>query len=137
MKMARLRREEGASAVEFAIVCPLLFILVFGIIGFGIGFLQLQSARGAVREGARAAAVLPPGGTHKSAGEVQSITQNSSAGLITGGVSVDGCSGPGDTAVVSYNTSQANGGQGITVFIPFLPTISLNKVVSAQFLCEG
>jgi hypothetical protein len=49
----RLRREDGASAVEFALVAPLLFMLVFGIIGFGLAFLQVQSIRTAVREGGR------------------------------------------------------------------------------------
>ena len=50
------RREEGASAVEFAILAPLLFMLLFGIIGFGLAFLQVQSIRTAVREGGRYAA---------------------------------------------------------------------------------
>ncbi|TMK55409.1 MAG: pilus assembly protein [Actinobacteria bacterium] len=53
----RLRGERGASAVELALIAPLLFMLVFGIIGFGLAFLQVQSIRTAVREGGRAAAV--------------------------------------------------------------------------------
>ena len=55
-----LRREEGASAVEFALIAPLLFMLVFGIIYFGIAFLRMQTLRSSVREGGRAAAVGAP-----------------------------------------------------------------------------
>jgi len=55
--MRALRGQRGASAVEFALIAPLLFMLIFGIIGFGIGFMQLQTIRGAVREGARISAV--------------------------------------------------------------------------------
>ena len=56
----RLRHEDGASAVEFALIAPLLFMLLFGIIGFGLAFLRVQSIRTAVREGGRTAAVGAP-----------------------------------------------------------------------------
>jgi Flp pilus assembly protein TadG len=53
----RLERDDGASAVEFALIAPLLILLLFGIIEFGIGFFQQQSAAAAAREAARRAAV--------------------------------------------------------------------------------
>lgn len=134
-----LRSEEGASAVEFALLAPVFFVVVFGIIGFGIAFMQLQTARGAVREGARAAAVVDANGVGRTASQVQAITVTSSTGLITGGgqVSVTPCPNGGGQAVVSYNTAQANGGSGIDVNIPFLPPISMDSTVSARFMCEG
>lgn len=46
-------RDEGASAVEFALVSPLLIILVFGIIQFGIVFAQQLSLSNGARQGAR------------------------------------------------------------------------------------
>ncbi len=49
----RIRPERGAAAVEFAIVAPLLFILVFGIIDFGFGFHSWNAIENAAREGAR------------------------------------------------------------------------------------
>jgi Flp pilus assembly protein TadG len=52
-----LRRDDGASAVEFALVVPLLIILVFGIIAFGIVLAQQQALSNAAREGARYGAV--------------------------------------------------------------------------------
>src|SRR6478736_7021675 len=51
------RTERGASAVEFAIVLPVLFLLIAAIVDFGRAyFYQIQLANSA-REGARAAAV--------------------------------------------------------------------------------
>jgi Flp pilus assembly protein TadG len=134
-----LRRDEGASAVEFALLAPVLFVVVFGIIGFGVAFMQLQTARGAVREGARAAAVVDADGVGRSASEVQAITVNASTGLIPASsqVSVTACPNGGGQAIVRYDTSQANNGAGIAVNIPFLPPISMNSVVTAQFMCEG
>lgn len=53
----RTRRDRGAALVEFAFVMPILFLLVFGIIEFGWGFLQNLDVRHGAREGARLAAV--------------------------------------------------------------------------------
>ena len=51
------RQDDGAAAVEFALVSILLFLLLFGIIEFGIGFFTQQGAAAAAREAARRAAV--------------------------------------------------------------------------------
>ena len=136
------RREEGASAVEFAIVAPLLFILLFGILQFGIAFLHVQTIRTAVREGGRLAAV---GG---SVTEVRSKTKSSALGYIQNqnnvAVNPNPQSGPvcnaqniGDDATVSFAPSTEG---GITVFIPMMPPIRLytrpDQIISANFRCE-
>jgi Flp pilus assembly protein TadG len=51
--------QRGAAAVEFALVAPLLFLLVFGIIDFGFGFHAWDASENAAREAARVAAVDP------------------------------------------------------------------------------
>jgi hypothetical protein len=46
-------KDGGATAVEFALIAPLLFLLVFGIIDYGLWFSDSLSARQGVREAAR------------------------------------------------------------------------------------
>lgn len=132
--MKALRRQEGAAAVEFAIVAALLFMLIFGIIAFGIAFMQLQTVRGAVREGARVAAV---GATPAQA---QQRVVAAAGGVIAAGSNIAVVPCPGQDrsvdARVSFDTQQLNGGQGIEVSIPLLPKFYINPVVSAQFRCE-
>lgn len=52
-----LRNERGASLVEFALIAPLLFLLLFGIIEFAWLFAQNLDVKHGAREGARLAAV--------------------------------------------------------------------------------
>jgi Flp pilus assembly protein TadG len=53
----RGRRDDGASAVEFALVLPILIMLVFGAIQYGLYFWSMQGGSSAVREAARRGAV--------------------------------------------------------------------------------
>jgi Flp pilus assembly protein TadG len=55
------RRERGAAAVEFAIVLPVLLLLVLGAIDWGWYFFVEQVVTNAAREGARAGSLQ--GGT--------------------------------------------------------------------------
>jgi Flp pilus assembly protein TadG len=54
-----VRAERGAAAVEFALVAPLLVLLVFGIVSYGYLLSFRQAMSQAAAEGARAAAVTP------------------------------------------------------------------------------
>ena len=53
----RIKRQEGQALVEFAIVIPLLLLIVLGIMQFGILFNNYLTLTDAVRAGARQAAV--------------------------------------------------------------------------------
>lgn len=53
------RRPRGAAAVEFALVLPILVVLLFGIISYGLMLSFRQSVSQAASEGVRAAAVAP------------------------------------------------------------------------------
>jgi Flp pilus assembly pilin Flp len=55
---ARWTDEQGSAAIEFALVAPLLFIIVFAIIDFSRAYYTLNDLTAAVREGARYASSL-------------------------------------------------------------------------------
>ncbi len=50
---ARSSAQRGAAAVEFALVVPLLFLILFGTIQYGLYFFDAQGTRNGVREAAR------------------------------------------------------------------------------------
>jgi Flp pilus assembly protein TadG len=56
-RLAEADRSRGAAAVEFAIVLPVLIILVFGIIDFGRYFSMQQTMEQLARQGARLVAL--------------------------------------------------------------------------------
>ena len=66
--------ERGAAMVEFALVLPVLLMLVFGLYNFGRGYHAKIELTGAVREGARAAAL-------GQTGQVQATVIAASPGL--------------------------------------------------------
>lgn len=60
----RDRRDGGAAAVEFALVLPLLVLILFGIVDYGLYFNASLQSRWGVHDAVRAAAVSPSiGGT--------------------------------------------------------------------------
>jgi Flp pilus assembly protein TadG len=52
---ARRRDERGAGLVEFVLIMPILFAIVFGIVDFGIGYNDWVALRQGAREGVRQA----------------------------------------------------------------------------------
>ena len=56
--LRRFRADSGAELVEFALVFPLLLLVVLGIVDFGFLFQEYEVVTNAAREGARIA-ILP------------------------------------------------------------------------------
>lgn len=138
-KRRRLGDDQGASAVEFAIIAPLFFLLVFGIINFGWLFAQQLQLNHAVREGARAAVV-------QSTGQDGSGNATAIPPLVRGAVTAPLVIG--DDVTVSSGTCPGDGGkQNLTVTasypaellapmpIPGFPN-SYNLQAAAVFRCE-
>ena len=72
----KARREEGAAAVEFALIVGVLAMLIFGMLQYGLAFFELQNLRAAAREGARIGAV------GASADQVKQRVSDMSGGAI-------------------------------------------------------
>lgn len=96
--------EKGQSLVEFALVVPMLLILVFGIAEFGRAWMTRNVLTGAAREAARIAVIQPPaGGIALATTRANQVL--SSAGITTATVTVndDGTAFGTVTATVVYN----------------------------------
>ena len=59
----RAERERGAVAVEAALVTPILFLLIFGMVEFGMFFKDYLAVGNSVRAGVRMASAEPRVGT--------------------------------------------------------------------------
>lgn len=122
-------RDRGAALVEFALLMPLLIIIILGIVEFGWKFGQFNDVRHAAREGARFAAV-DAGGTGD---ENQIVTVVCNAlDLVGAGISTvtielnndvdgDGDSDIGDQASIRVQASVASL-SGLNLISVFLPT---------------
>ncbi|MEK7365559.1 MAG: TadE family protein, partial [Candidatus Deferrimicrobiota bacterium] len=83
-----LEHEKGQSLVEFALVVPMLLLLVFGIAEFGRAWMTQNILTGAAREAVRLLAVpAPPGGP--AAANARAIAVLASAGITTATISVN------------------------------------------------
>jgi Flp pilus assembly protein TadG len=137
---SKLGREDGAAAVEFALIVGLLAILVFGLLEYGLAFWQVQNLRASAREGARVASV---GGDDT---DVRTAMASSSAGSLSGAswtFSQDRvCDQTADTVgqpvTIEINNGSLPGSvqEAFTVSIPFLPPIQLDPLLSGTFRCE-
>ena len=56
-KFLKIKNQKGAAAVEFAIIIPVLVMILFGMFQFGIAYNNWIALTHAAREGARLAAV--------------------------------------------------------------------------------
>lgn len=59
MAVPTKRRDRGASLVEFALLAPLLFLLLIGTLTGGLTLSRQNSVKNAVREASRFGAVVP------------------------------------------------------------------------------
>ena len=136
-------REDGAAAVEFALIVGLLAMLIFGMMEYGLAFWQMQSLRAATREGARVAAV---GGDTT---QVTNAVVGASAGALPAGfggitVSGGGCPEPSagnpidQSVTVAINSASlpANIQSIFSIDIPLVPSITLDPTIEGTFRCE-
>ncbi|CBJ43950.1 TadE/TadG family type IV pilus assembly protein [Ralstonia solanacearum] len=140
-RLVRTRRMQGAAGVEFALIFPLLLLVVFGIVEFGAAWYDKSVITNASREAARAGVVFssPAPSTTK----IQSVATNYCQNRLVTFGSATNC-----TASVSPSaTCTAGTGNQLTVTVAYTFTgLVLGKLapfagslaLSAQttMLCE-
>ena len=118
MLRRRMRSERGAAAVEFALVVPILIVLVFGIAEFGRAFFIQSTISGAAREGVRRIALADssdPTGTAAATAALGGITATLNPGAACPDPSVD--PSPNTTFTITYQFTSVTGlfGSSITL----------------------
>ncbi len=110
------RHERGVAAVEFAILLPVLVLLLFGFIQFGIAFNSKIQATNGAREGARLAVVgIDDWGDVSGSGKTfWQVVQERAGGPIAN-CDLQLPNVIGDTVTVAFDYP-------IDLAIPFLPT---------------
>ena len=109
------RDQDGAAAVEFALLLPLLVLLLFGLIQFGLAFNTKIQATNAAREGARMAVVGIDNWADVGGGLPfwQAVQQNAGVGDIDNCV-LDTTDVVGGTLTVTFDYP-------LDLVIPFMP----------------
>ncbi len=98
MRALRRTADDGAAAVEFALVLPLLLLIIFGIIDFGRMYNDQVTLTEAAREGVRAAVLSPTDPT----APVTRVNQ-ATTGLTGVTTTVTACSSPDSAAQVQVS----------------------------------
>jgi len=106
--------ETGAAAVEFALILPLLLVLIFGLIDFGrMGFVQV-SVTSASREGARYSSLYSSGVgntqtlidyVQTSAPAAARVAQLDGTGLLTVGITQCSAAQSSENTSVTVSTN--------------------------------
>jgi Flp pilus assembly protein TadG len=91
-----LRREDGQALVELALVVPLLVILLFGIVDFGLALNQYNDTTNLANIGARAVAVASSTSTNPTCVS-GTVTSSSLSGYL-------GCEGALDSSALGTLT---------------------------------
>lgn len=128
-----LKSEKGQNLVEFALVVPLLLLLVIGIAEFGRAWMTKNIMTGAAREAVRMAAVPHPAGftdtTWQAAVIARADNVLNSAGIIPHTVIVSDTLVAYDpvSVTVNYNFPAMLAG-----FIPGLDNIPLSSTTTMR-----
>ena len=138
-KRSRLRGEDGVAVVEFALIAPLVLLILVGVIQFGIIYSQYQVLQGAAREGARCASVQAGGFADC---DVTTAVQNAAlsydltnppAVSVDGGGSVCTNDTRGSNVTVSWVQTFELG--ALTQMVPGVPD-TVDATISGTFRCE-
>lgn len=127
------RREDGASALEFGLVAPVIIMMIFGIIQYGYMFWALQTASATAREAVRSLIV----GTEEGCVLDRAETMAKAPAIGSVAPTAVPTYRDGNGAVVSQpveggTVSVAVGFQTLDLGIPFLPVPDNANITQEQ-----
>jgi Flp pilus assembly protein TadG len=131
---SRTRRQDGAVAVELMVVAPILIVILFAIVQFGLIWAALENYVSAAREGARYAAVRcePDSSTGCTNALIATRVTNASTMALSGSPTANiTCTSStiGQLVTVSWS-------QNLSYSIPFFGSQTYSKTIQAAFRCE-
>ncbi|MDH3680472.1 MAG: pilus assembly protein [Acidimicrobiia bacterium] len=116
---------------EFALVLPVLLLVLLGIVEYGIAFNRAQAIEAAAREGARLASI-----SSTTSADVTARVNDALVGIpldnpVNVGIAPGGCAGrEGETVTVTVTTDH-------DVTIPLLFSQNVTLAGEAVFRCEA
>lgn len=111
-------RDRGAAAVEFAFIVPVLVVLIFGSIEFGLAVQARTMLGNAAREGVRVASLTANGDT-TSAAQVKTAVDNALAGVSGTKTVTVTCATPAGAACTIGAKNNGNNVATVTVTIDY------------------
>lgn len=114
---APARRERGAASVEFALVVPMLMLLLLGAVQYGFYFWSMQGGSTAARGAARSAAVGDP----TSCPDFTAQLEDDVAAMSNGNVAVTRDYDSAGTVAVGDRVTVAIGFDSFDMGLPMLP----------------
>jgi Flp pilus assembly protein TadG len=131
----RARQEDGQSLIEFALTSVLFFMMVFGIIEFGLAIWQYNMVSDLAQEGARWAVVRGSSSTllpTATSTELQNYVQSRSPGFtvtVTATPADPSSAGPGTPISVQVTSS-------FSPVSALIPTTTLNLTSTATMIVQ-
>lgn len=111
--MSRVRKDDGATAVEFALVAPVVFLLIFVVVYAGMYYFYAAVADHVARAVARDASI-PNHGVYPSQSDETTVAQRAAGTLL-----------PAPTTIGLSSTPRAAEGNELTVTVRYdIPGLS-------------
>lgn len=127
-----MREEDGAAAIEFALISTVLILILAGMLEFGREYSKYQVLQGASREGARLAAVRAT--NEEVVARVYEASEPFSP-TTTPAVSTE--SGASECSILTTGESVTVGwAQEFHLDIAFWGDVTFNRPIEGLFRCE-
>ncbi|BDB72236.1 MULTISPECIES: TadE/TadG family type IV pilus assembly protein [Comamonas] len=127
----QLKKQQGAAAIEFAILFPIFFLIFYAIITYGLIFAAQQTLTLAAAEGARAAVRYPAPSSGSSATKEKQLLDRLAAACASAAIATDWLS------QIGAGLGSATCGSGLSNAAGLYATSGLCGTGSASFTASS